>query len=544
MSRGVSGGARQRKGRFDVLSVPVLLAGVACFGLVVWLLPYAYNFVRHAIVVQYIEEKINDVIAAIFVLLFAVVLLLFGYRLVRMTDATWRREYRRLSAPRVRELRHTLHLVRKSPLTLVGLAVIAGFVAVSMLAQVAPALIAPYPQDGGATYYRGEFFQPPFQTTQVWRNETHDANESVVGWRTLPYLRQADPSGFTLYAERGRANDSFVLRGFRLGDVYTDRIRFVGVIVRQIVPANNSLLVSVSRDGGGNWSIPRVADRSYSGAYWGQILDFTNETTWQRGNFRAGLLKVRVQHVVAPGGTEGLVRVDLLAVLVHFEGRYVLFGTDELGRDYLSRVIMAAPLDLRIAIIVVGTALAIGVLLGVVSGYFGGWIDELLMRVTDIFLSIPGLILALAFTAALGAGLTNVMIALIITWWPPYTRLIRGQALAVRENLYVEAARAVGAPPWRIVRKHILPNTLAPVLVNATLDMGSVILVAAALSFLGLGVQPPDASWGSMLSDSRAYLTVVSWLALMPGLAIMSAVVGLNLLGDWLRDVLDPRLRI
>jgi len=220
------------------------------------------------------------------------------------------------------------------------------------------------------------------------------------------------------------------------------------------------------------------------------------------------------------------------------------FGTDELGRDVFSRVILATPLDLQVAIIVVGSAVLIGTALGVISGYFGGLIDELVMRVTDIFLAIPGLILALAFAASLGSGLFNVMVALTLTWWPGYTRLIRGQALSVRENLYVEAARAVGARETRIVFKHVLPNCLAPLIVNATMDLGSVILVAAALGFLGLGQQPPYPEWGKMIAEGQAFiLTGGWWLYTFPGLAILLVVLAFNLAGDGLRDVLDPRLR-
>lgn len=304
---------------------------------------------------------------------------------LRGFDAHYRSDFRGEMLPRFRELGRSLHLIRRSPLTMVGLILIILLVVVALFAQFAPNLIVPYPQDAGAIYY--------------------------------PVVDQP-PSA---------------------------------------------------------------------------------------------------QH---------------------------LFGTDELGRDYFSRVVMATPLDLQISVLVVGSALLIGICLGIIAGFKGGWIDEALMRITDIFLSIPGLILAIAFSAALGGGIVNVMVALVIVWWPGYTRIIRAQALSIRENLYVEAARAVGAKTGRIIFRHVLPNALAPVLVNATLDLGGVILVAAALGYLGLGQPPPWPEWGRLIADGQS--TVLRgewWLATFPGLAILTTSLSFNLVGDGLRDILDPRLR-
>lgn len=304
---------------------------------------------------------------------------------LRAFDAHYRSDFRGEMLPRFRELGRSLHLIRRSPLTMAGLVLIILLVVVALFAQFAPSLIVPYPQDAGAVYY--------------------------------PVVSQP-PS---------------------------------------------------------------------------------------------------LQHI---------------------------FGTDELGRDYFSRVVMATPLDLQISLLVVGSALLIGICLGIIAGFKGGWIDELLMRITDIFLSIPGLILAIAFSAALGGGIVNVMVALVIVWWPGYTRIIRAQALSIRENLYVEAARAVGAKTGRIIFRHVLPNALAPVLVNATLDLGGVILVAAALGYLGLGQPPPWPEWGRLIADGQnTVLRGEWWLATFPGLAILTTSLSFNLVGDGLRDILDPRLR-
>jgi len=526
--------------RFDRQSA-LFLAVVA---LILWLLSLRYPSISQF--GRITRDKVDYYLTFVFFVILFVFLGQYAYRLMRMADPKWRREYKRTAAPKLRELRHTLHLIRKSLLTLVGIFIIAAFIVVALLAKVAPGIVTPFPEDGGAVVYRGELFQPPFQYTIATRNETFETVEYNVTWNTPQFMKEAEPPFFfPLTSESGAAGDTFVVSGFRLGDVYTDDIRVVTVYVRGRFPAGNALAVSVSPDGGQTWLGPLNANRSVGSGEWVNAVDFTGLRDWKNEDLRPGVLRVRGEHVVDPSASAGPVQIDYLGVYVSFQGRYVLFGTDEIGRDYFSRVILAAPYDLEIAILVVGTALLVGVVLGVVAGYFGGWIDELIMRITDIFLSIPGLILALAFTAALGPGLDNVMTALIIVWWPPYTRLIRGQALAVRENLYVEAARAVGVPSRRIVFRHILPNTFAPVLVNATLDMGSVILVASALSFLGLGVRPPAPEWGAMVSDGRNYIIAQGWwwLSTFPGLAILFASLGFNLAGDGLRDILDPRLR-
>lgn len=219
-----------------------------------------------------------------------------------------------------------------------------------------------------------------------------------------------------------------------------------------------------------------------------------------------------------------------------------IFGTDDLGRDILARVIWGARVSLEIGLIVVGLAGTSGFLLGATSGYARGVFDGVVMRLMDIILAFPPLILAMAIASFLGPDLNNAMLAIAVVHVPKYTRLARGEALALREQLYVLAARSSGASAWRIVTRHIMPNSLASILIVATLDFGVVILTAASLGFIGLGAQPPTPEWGLMVADGRKYLIDAPWLASFPGLTIMVVVIAANVFGDGLRDALDPRL--
>jgi peptide/nickel transport system permease protein len=216
-------------------------------------------------------------------------------------------------------------------------------------------------------------------------------------------------------------------------------------------------------------------------------------------------------------------------------------GTDDLGRDVLARMVYGTRVTLMIASLVAVIAAPLGLLIGTVSGYFGGWVDTVLMRINDVFLSFPGLILALGFVAALGPGIRNAVIAIALTAWPPIARLARAETLTLRNADYIAAVRIQGASALRIILRHVMPMCLPSVIVRITLNMAGIIITAAGLGFLGLGAQPPMPEWGSMLSSGRAHISGAWWISAVPGLAILITSLAFNLLGDGLRDVLDPR---
>ena len=219
------------------------------------------------------------------------------------------------------------------------------------------------------------------------------------------------------------------------------------------------------------------------------------------------------------------------------------FGTDDLGRDIFSRIVAGAPLDAQIAFIVVLVSLSLGGSLGAFAGYLGGHVEEVVMRVTDVFLSFPALVLAMAVAIAIGPGLNHSMMALLVVWWPWYARIARGEALTIKNSQYMEAAHAAGLKDIQVVIRHVLPNVLMPLLVYATLDISNVVLTGSVLSFIGLGAQPPTPEWGRMVFDGEDYLSTAWWMSILPALAIFIVVLAFSLFGDGLRDAFDPKLR-
>jgi peptide/nickel transport system permease protein len=232
----------------------------------------------------------------------------------------------------------------------------------------------------------------------------------------------------------------------------------------------------------------------------------------------------------------------LRAPFASYKGKFFLLGTDPLGRDVLSRIIYGAQVSLLVGSVGVITGAIVGIIVGLVAGWFEGWLGNLLMRLADVQLSFPYLLLAIAVIAVLGPSLINLIIVLGLRTWVGFARVIRGSVLSIKHVEFIESARSTGATTSRILFRHILPNVVAPITVLATVEFAQLILLEATLSFLGLGVQPPFPSWGTMLSDARTYLFTNGWLSVFPGVAIMLTVLGANMLGDGLRDALDPRL--
>ena len=263
----------------------------------------------------------------------------------------------------------------------------------------------------------------------------------------------------------------------------------------------------------------------------------------------AGLVIVAAFLVVAAVGPWIVPYPDDARGAVHLDqklrppGAAHWFGTDEVGNDIYTRVILGARLSLWIGLLITLVGGLIGVPFGIVAGYVGGVVGDAIMRVTDVFLSVPALVLALAIVGALGPGIMNAIVALSLVWWPGYVRLVQGKTLSVKTQTFVEAARAVGTGRLRVVFVHILPNCVSPIVVKASMDMGTAILAAAGLGFIGLGAQPPYPEWGAMISYGRNYLPTWWWYSAFPGVAIYLTVLGFNLVGDGLRDLLDPKSR-
>ena len=254
------------------------------------------------------------------------------------------------------------------------------------------------------------------------------------------------------------------------------------------------------------------------------------------------VLVALLDDVLAPAGPNPFVE-DLAASRLQPPSLEHPFGTDELGRDVLDRVILGAKVSLQVGFVAVGIALVAGVLVGLLAGYYRGWLDAVLMRSMDVLFAFPAILMAITVLAILGPGTTNAMVAIGIVYTPIFARVTRAAVLSVNQEVYIRASRSVGAPDWRILVEHVLPNAAPPIIVQTSVSLAFAILSEAALSFIGLGTQPPNPSWGRMLSEGRGFLEQAWWMALFPGLAIFVTVLAFNLLGDALRDVLDPRQR-
>ncbi|RLI60565.1 MAG: hypothetical protein DRO93_06710 [Candidatus Thorarchaeota archaeon] len=455
-------------------------------------------------------------------LLIGVSLLCIILLFVPAVKAHWYEEFREDMGPRTKEFRYSLHLVRKSPLVVAGIIIVVVIVSIALLApyitsygpeertwtdsSVPPGTVSKVPKFSTVTIYS-------HNRTDVELYPTIYAREVDVGPQHLQVLEE-NPSVYfsVIIQDAGAESDLDVLC---VAELYAmDYATF-------------------------NASTPSERQAALIGTH--------SRNNTMRTDITVGDQPAKYTWVVWFNATQ---KTSTWSVDITIQLRYNYWypvhywGTDDVGGDIYSRIVWAAKTDLRISVTIVIVAVSMGAVIGAASGYYGGKLDELVMRITDVFFAFPGLILAMAIVMALGErSLDNISLALMVTWWPVYARLVRGQVLAEREKLYVEAARSVGASDSRILFTHIIPNTFQPLIVQATMDTGGVLLTAAGLSYIGFGPPAGVAEWGLMISIGQQYLTIAPWMSLFPGLAILVTALAFNLVGDGIRDILDPKLR-
>jgi peptide/nickel transport system permease protein len=505
---------------------------VAAAGVVfAWVWPFAAATVGPQGGLRLSSNFIGSTLVAVFGVVLSVYLARQGLKIVAAArDSAAREELLGALRPRIKELRYSLHMLRRSLLAMIGLGIAIVYIGLAILGPY----LAPFPY----TFSESEkHVSPGGSATAVPTGVA--TNWTGLAWTNGSAALTKDGN----YAQSGRTGDELRVYNFTLPIVFND-VRAVEVGVAYYSPVGHSVSVAVSPDEGFSWTPGQTVPFKTrdDGQVW--YLGFTKDRSWGVKDVNKSNLMVRITHVQDQGPPSGVVYVDFVQVRVTFVGPVHPWGTNELGQDMMTGIFLGAGVDLRIGFLVVSASVAIGVILGLFSGYLGGKTDEATMRLTDIVLAIPGLVLALAFAAILERNLETVLLALVLVSWPGYTRLVRGQTLSVREVAYVEAARAVGNDTKRIVTRHILPNVMSPIIVAATLDLGTIVLATAALSFLGVGAQPYQPEWGVLIQRGYGYMISGYWWEFMiPGIAIFLFVLAFNLLGDGLRDLLDPRLR-
>lgn len=433
----------------------------------------------------------------------------------------WWVEFVEDTKPRVKETRFTLHLVRKSPLVVVGIAIIVFMVSVAIAAP----MLATY--QGEDMVFKDVRLPPGSPSNDIKLNYLYFLNDRTYNPTIMPQYKYEELTITSKYLETVETPRLFI--GVSDLDTKTDAVsvnvtfRVYNLTQAQYEPMTPAERLSYL------YANVSVADQN--------LLQYITLPD------KEGVYVWELQFIASHKTTTW--SANTRVVLAYYSNYPIhIWGTDNYGGDIYSRIIWASQQDLRIALSVVLVALSSGAVIGAVSGYYGGKLDELVMRVTDIFFAFPGLVLAMAIVMALGVrSLTTISMALMITWWPTYARLVRGQVLSEREKLYIEAARSSGASDSRILFSHILPNTIQPVIVQATMDFGSVILVAAGLSFIGFGPPVGTSEWGMMIARGQNYILSSPWMTLYPGLAILVTALAFNLVGDGIRDILDPKLR-
>ncbi|MHA1948433.1 MAG: ABC transporter permease [Candidatus Thorarchaeota archaeon] len=434
----------------------------------------------------------------------------------------WFEEFVEDTKPRIKETRFTLHLVKKSPLVVAGILIICFMVGVAVTAP----WIATY--EGTLLIFDDARLPPGAESNDIKQNYDYVLEDNSLNPVIMPEYYQGELIIDDTYLVTTEIPQLFV--GVSDIDTGSDAVS-VNVTFR-IYDLNITEYESMTES---ERLVYLYANVSIVDGNLLEYIDLEAETettyVWE--------LQISAPYKSAEWS------MNTRVVVAYFTNYPVhIWGTDNYGGDIYSRIIWGAQEDLRIALSVVMVAVSLGAVIGAASGYYGGKLDELVMRITDIFFAFPGLILAMAIVMAIGVrSLSTISIALMITWWPTYARLVRGQVLSEREKLYIEAARSSGASDTRILFSHILPNTIQPVIVQATMDIGSVLLVAAGLAFIGFGPPIGTAEWGMMIARGQNYILSAPWMTLYPGLAILVTALAFNLVGDGIRDIMDPKLR-
>ncbi|MFW9788791.1 MAG: ABC transporter permease [Candidatus Thorarchaeota archaeon] len=435
----------------------------------------------------------------------------------------WWEEFQEDTKPRIKETRFTLHLVRKSPLVVAGIIIIVFMVGVALTAP----MISTYA--GTDMVFDDARLPPGAPSNDIKLNFLYYLEDRTLDPVILPhddYVQEitVDES----HLETREIPNLFI--GVSSIDTGRDRVS-VNVTFR-IYTLNETTFNTLTPTERLAYLYSNVSVVDDNLLQYIELPDQEGTYVWEL-------------QFISSGGKNSVWSVNTRVVLRYYS-QYPnhIWGTDNYGGDIYSRIIWGAQEDLRIALSVVMVALSVGAVIGAASGYYGGKLDELVMRITDIFFAFPGLVLAMAIVMAIGVrSLTTISFALMITWWPTYARLVRGQVLSEREKLYIEAARSSGASDTRILFSHILPNTIQPVIVQATMDIGSVLLVAAGLAFIGFGPPIGTPEWGMMIARGQNYILSAPWMTLYPGLAILVTALAFNLVGDGIRDIMDPKLR-
>lgn len=516
-------------GTYALQSVILLVLGLLLFkaGLAILELDsFAFSTSLYLNIFMLLISLTVGIIGLFFAMLsFVTILLLF----TPSVKLYWYDAFKEDMVPRIKETRYSLHLVRKSPLVVLGIVLILGMVSLAFIAPV----VAPY---GPEERIWADAKDPPGspsggknKTREIYDERNTNPVPRVIGgvdWQDPPPILIAE---FTVYENETNPDlgpwIEYEIEFEELGD---DNVSFYFAVYGLNLTTYQSMDESA-----------RAAHLYYETTRFGP-RDVEEELFLYNATYTyVYVLWFSCDHKYSNW------EIDIkFTILRHKSFPDHIWGTDEIGGDIFSRILWGAQIDLRLSLTIVLVAVSVGTFIGAAAGYYGGKIDEIVMRVTDVFFAFPGLVLAMAIVMALGErSLDTISIALMVTWWPTYARLVRGQVLLEREKLYVEAARSVGASDMRILFSHIIPNTIQPLIVQATMDTGGVLLTAAGLSFIGFGPPAGAAEWGLMIAKGQMYLTSYPWMTVFPGVAILLTALGFNLVGDGIRDIMDPKLR-